>query len=220
MKLQIPDIAYEGLKLLSKMTKKEAKAVFDILENVEPDMNWESLRIQIEKSGKPGGENAIAVLDAIKGLYDLRLRNEQTVSQLVSDVVESVRASEIAKEVKPDVLTPRLEKALSFNKTLGITAKAENVMFEHQNVYVESRILTDLRPIFFENEVASIAANSIIHNLRITYLEDNGLKKAVFAMDSDDLVKLEEVIKRAKQKEKAIRLNCKKTETPCLEGRK
>lgn len=216
MKLKIPEIAIDGLRLLNEMDDGELKRVFNLIENLEPEMNWEALRIQISNKDE-GKENAIKVFEAIRGLYDFRLVTNKTIEDLVAEVVESATEDEILKDsIKKERFPDRLKRALSFYNSLGITAKAENVMSEHQNVFVDGRILTDLRPIFSEEIEEDKPVTTVIHNLRVTYFSDNNLKKMVFALDYEDLDKLEEIIMRAKSKEKRLKDICSESEIKCL----
>jgi len=217
MKLKIPGIAIEGLIRLFAMNDDEANVVFELLGSIKPEMNWESLRAKIV--AKPSGtEDAVKVFEAIKGLYELKLRIDQPIEDLVSDVVESAMENEALKDIISDKkkLSDRLISALSFNRTLGITAKAENVMSEHQNVYIDGRILTDLRPVFCEEIDEDKPVTTIIHNLIINYLADDIMKKMVFALDSNDLDKLEKIIARAKSKERVLKQICTDSSLTCL----
>lgn len=217
MKLKIPDIAIEGLRLLNEMNDEEVYRVFEIIENLEPEMNWQALRSQISNKDEDR-ENVIRVFEAIRGLYDFRLRTDKPIGELVTEVIESALEDETLKSKINDKekFSERLNRALSFNNSLGITAKAENVMSEHQNVFVESKILTDLRPIFSEEIDEDNPVTTIIHNLRITYFADNNMKSMVFALDSEDIDKLEEIIARARSKEKRLKEICSASEIKCL----
>jgi len=211
MKLKIPDIAIDGLIRLYEMNDDEFQRVHDILESVKPEMNWKSLRAQI------ADEDSQKIFEAIRGLYDFRLRTNKPIGELVTEVVESAMEDETLKNEISDKgkFSERLNRALLFNP-LGITAKAENVMSEHQNVFVESRILTDLRPIFSEDIDESEPVTTIIHNLSINYFADGTMKKMVFALDSEDLDKLGEIIERAKSKEKRLKDICSASQIKCL----
>ena len=216
MDLQIPEIAIDGLQLLLQMEDNRFNSVLDILSAVKPEMNWELLRTQITD------EDAIKVFEAVRGLYSFRLIQEQTIEQITMDVIASMKEHDAFKSgIDSEKLKIRLGKILSLHKSLGITAKAKNVMTEQQNIYIESRILTDLRPVFCEEIEEEIPATVVIHNLRIEYSSDKGFnKKMVFAMDSKDLIKLEKTIERAKEKEKVLRKKCDIAGIKCLKDKK
>ena len=97
-------------------------------------------------------------------------------------------------------------KFLECEDSVGITAKALNVMVDHGRIFRDVRILTDFRPVFRSNPSQPPAAAVIIHTLKIEYKADHLDKEFFVALDSRDIDRLERLIKRAKLKEKALKV--------------
>ena len=79
---------------------------------------------------------------------------------------------------------------------------------ESNNVFLSSRIITDIRPIFSLNINETPKAGVVIHNLHIHFSSsDEGAHRDVyFALDSADILALEGLIKRAKDREASLKM--------------
>jgi hypothetical protein len=105
-------------------------------------------------------------------------------------------------------LRERLIMLLSIEKTVGIIAKAGELLYTYPIVYQSARILTDVRPVFSSEKEPTPIASVISHTLVVDTSEGDteGRAKRIFiALDSEDLTDLKRVIERASQKEAALR---------------
>ncbi len=91
-------------------------------------------------------------------------------------------------------------------ESLTITAKIGALAVERPNLVIDTRIVTDLRPIFGE-EIGKGAKGSLItHTLRIHHLDSQQQHVTTgFAFDPRDLGKLRRVLTRAKDKETRLK---------------
>ncbi len=88
---------------------------------------------------------------------------------------------------------------------IRFTAKALALSADHENLYVDARIITDVRPVFPE-DTSSIVAAVITDHLRINYYDcKDELNSIYMAMDQSDLIALREEISRALEKNKSMR---------------
>src|SRR5262249_12235531 len=94
---------------------------------------------------------------------------------------------------------------LACELSLGAVAKARDIIYENDRVFVDGRILTDLRPVFRANASDPPLAGVVVHTLRITYCSSEGHRRFYAVLDLDDLKKLKTVIERAIQKDNTIR---------------
>src|ERR1035438_229170 len=119
---------------------------------------------------------------------------------------------------KGRILNSRLQKLLSFDKTLAVTSKAYDVLTEHAHTFCRARIISDIRPVF-TNTVESANGAVIIHNLQIGFHEggDGEHKEFYVALDTDDIQALKEVVIRAEKKTIALRSILKSSSVPYLE---
>jgi hypothetical protein len=95
---------------------------------------------------------------------------------------------------------------LSAEGTIGIAAKAGELLFEQQLVFCAARTLTDVRPVFDES-AQRIQVYMPFHTLAITCHEASEKRHVHFyiAMDSGDVARLKEQLDRAEKKERLMR---------------
>jgi len=96
--------------------------------------------------------------------------------------------------------------ALGLEGTVGTAAKAGYVMTQHERIFAGARILTDVRPIFHLDVSEKPNSAVIIHMMRITH-RDNSENKMdqCFALDSNDIRTLKQLVDRALKKEETLR---------------
>lgn len=89
---------------------------------------------------------------------------------------------------------------------LYYAAKANDLMFEYPNVFINAKVITDIRPIFNIKIEEAPIAGLVIHNLHIHYRGDRETehKDIYIALDSDDLKSIKDAIIRAEKKEKSL----------------
>jgi hypothetical protein len=80
-----------------------------------------------------------------------------------------------------------------------ITIKAIDLSYEFANLLQESRIITDIRPIFNE-EADTIEGSVVTFTLRLNFLNAGQYESLSIAVDAADLEILESQCKRALQK--------------------
>jgi hypothetical protein len=100
--------------------------------------------------------------------------------------------------------------ALSLERTLGTAVKAGVVQTQHERIFCDARIMTDIRPIFHFDVSEKPESALLIHMLRITQRNsrDSGGRATddlYFALDTNDIKVLESIVDRALEKEKTLR---------------
>lgn len=79
--------------------------------------------------------------------------------------------------------------------------KGFELLYEYDQVFLGSRILTDIRPVFGDDVDSGPKFALIVHSLRIDLRKYGTDHREYFAMDSDDLISLRNDIDRALEKE-------------------
>ncbi|MBA7656344.1 hypothetical protein ES703_64268 [subsurface metagenome] len=105
------------------------------------------------------------------------------------------------------------------DESFGLINKALQLYSEYQNLFLDARILTDLRPIFKSNLKEGPAGGIIVHNLKVIYQSkhDSRSQEIFLALDSADLDTLIKVLERAKEKAENL-YNCiDQNIFPCIE---
>ena len=122
-------------------------------------------------------------------------------------VAEGVSASPLL-ELEADerkILMERLKRLLEAD-AIRFAAKAFGVLTDYDNVFVQARVLTDVRPVFADDAADTPAAAVIVNTLRIDhYAPDSSLVSFHVALDRDELLALRKVIDRGLEKTEGMK---------------
>lgn len=132
--------------------------------------------------------------------------------------------------ISPDVLVESLRTSFKVDEPgTGITgllqskvvqrfAKALTLRNEYERIVTDTRILTDIRPIFDDDEdEPNVEAAIVNHTLRFSYTSGDGDHEIHFALDAADLTKLTAQIERALKKDKASQVLTETAEVVVLQ---
>lgn len=100
--------------------------------------------------------------------------------------------------LKPAVAT------LLDSESVALVAKAFRLQFDQVDILTESRIVTDLRPIFDQSAGKPLAA-IVCHSLRLTYSEGGRAQQVALALDTRDIEQLRALCERALRKVDALK---------------
>jgi hypothetical protein len=114
-------------------------------------------------------------------------QSDLTDELFLNDVMDLLKEQKInsSSKTKDD-----LKKLLSLKSPIDYSRKINGLFFDRQNVLVNSRIITDVRPVFNLDQVDDFKSTLVIHNLKIEYHENDEHKYAYFAIDKEELQKL------------------------------
>jgi hypothetical protein len=200
--LTIPDRHKEGVIKLQNLDE----GVIDIL------------RAAIKKaSSLPGPDRASSIItlaseanveepaliaETIDALYAVKSTKDVSVEEFVRDVCDA-----IGTKINRDKLTKNLLALLSVDEA-ELAAKALDLQTEDERTFCpDSRILTDLRPVFGVNVSEGPKAMVIVHILKLGYHRTgSGRHRNVYvSLDAEDLKTLRSMIDRAEEKAKSLR---------------
>jgi len=111
-------------------------------------------------------------------------------------------------------LLERLSTLIKAKGVIEVVAKARDVITDNQRVFLETRILTDLRPVFDVETLEEPAGAVIIHNLKLVFSESFVSREFFLTLDESDLERLEFEISRARRKADALKHVWHKTKIP------
>jgi len=219
--LMIPKIGERALASFIKLSDGEIAALKEAVKNAQPAFSVAQLAGQISSDVGLPAEQIGELIGVLASLY-LAAKVDRSVPlhTFSEDVCKALDRSGNPELKLSEAVVPKfrqdIEEFLSFDESLGVTAKALGVMTEHEHVFRAARILTDLRPVFQPDPNEPPAAAVIIHNLKIRYLEGSGPKEFFVALDSNDLRELQAVVERAAKKEASLRSIADRIELRCL----
>jgi hypothetical protein len=157
-----------------------------------------------------GPDIASLLSDAAAAIFSLLVTieaNEYQPLELINDVCNAVLADKTFAsfdESSQETLRERLRIFLEHEGRISLSIKAADLSTEGTNVFLNSRILSDIRPIFDSKVENGIIGAVVVHSLKIEYQEGNFRKEFYVTLDNLDLRKLSEDISRAVAKSKVI----------------
>lgn len=204
-KVRIPEEYKNGFKLFISLSNKDKDAVIKIIAEKPVSTKGSEFAIDISKKIKLDYSSVLEIVEAITSLSFAR-ENVNGHNKFVQGVVEALEDPEY--ETSPKSLS-ELYKAFStlfsVKSTYHITDKARALTFQRENLLLNTRVITDIRPIFSDDDDCQIEGEVILHTLKIASQKGYNHDTIYFALDSDDLAELKVQIERAERKESNIR---------------
>jgi hypothetical protein len=139
-------------------------------------------------------------------LYHIREVANVELPVFIDDIIEGVQYGnydDINLQVDYDLLKRKLETFLDIRK-LKLISKSTIVQRDGERLYCESKILSDIRPIFDDDPSVMPSGAVITHTLKITYHTGTDRQELHVVLNSEELELLHEVIARAQTKEKTL----------------
>lgn len=205
--LRVPAQQRKALQTFIALSKDSTEALRRALQDAKPTLTPARLARQIEKKVDIPFTDIREILQLIASLLITVYISKKAKEATAADVARAISDEKLTgRELTPDEIDDLRSKLLSFFQLqiLGITAKAADVLLQHKNVFTNARVLTDVRPIFSEEDLSPVAC-VIIHHLEIETYTDRSRVSYFATLDIDDLKKLRTVLDRAIQKEAALR---------------
>jgi hypothetical protein len=217
---QIPKHYYQAVTELILLNEDQISQFKKVLQQLPILLSREKLISSTSKRlndiGITHGEGIVTFIASLHSL--LEEVDEDIRQQVLDDILDFVEKEPELPSLSDEnkkVFIDRLSELLEASNALNIAAKAANVITENEHVFLESRILSDIRVIFQNLETIPTEA-VIIHNLRITYRQGDDKKEFFVALDNSDLAKLGKQILRAELKLKSIEKILRKAEVDHL----
>ena len=101
---------------------------------------------------------------------------------------------------------------------MEILAKASVIVADHDCVFLQTRVLTDVRAIFGPDPEALPSGAAVTHMLAIAYQHNGNRESFYLALSSGDIAKLVDTLNRALSKEKGLKKLLEKANVPFLES--
>ncbi len=210
MAFRVPLEQIGYIKKFLELPDERIDGFLDALKKADPKFNVNDLAAEISGSldvPPPLADGIVRVLASIYLTRDLQTPIEMFVDR---EVFATLKGAQAFPPELFHIQWRRFRKflvgALSLERSLGTTAKAGPVLTQHERIFAGARIMTDLRPIYHLDVSEKPDAAVIIHMLRITQRDNFGQHSAeYFALDSNDLKAMKELIERAEKKEKTLK---------------
>jgi hypothetical protein len=198
----IPDAGREPLRELATLSEEQVSTLVGALEKIRRVTTPGKLI----KLAAPDVKDVREFPGIVGALVNLRViidTEDFSLSQVAAGVAaEAKRSKLIAEEQQADALRTRLKRLLSL-RSVTITSKAFALFYEHRAPFSSARLLSDVRPVFFDEEgQPQLVGSILVHTLKIDCI---GQETYFVALRPQHLRRLQESIERAIQKEERIR---------------
>jgi hypothetical protein len=214
---RIPDRYRAGLAKINALPIEKVEAIAAALGKASVTSRKE-LIAAVEQASEQGSEDAEAVVTSLQSLYIFKASAESPVTQFVPVVIGAMQSSGIKELVVSDdakpVLATKLTLLLSLS-SLERFSKIQQIKADHQSIFYDAKILTDLRPLFDDPKEQPLGA-IVTHTLKIICHEAGEHKELYFSLDAEDIRTLQKIAERAADKMSSLQVLLKSANIPDL----
>lgn len=220
-KIQIPKPIEAGLAELFNLSDDVRLQLISEMSKHEPTLKLKTLVSNIKaKLGEIADQDIESIVSTIASLSFARMSMEKSVSEFSSDIVEALEESELKPQSLDDnsraPFTRHIAELLDI-PAIRISSKSDELLHQHEHALSKVRIITDIRPVFGGESTGAPEAAVLIHMLKITYIQEDGLKDFFVAMDSNDIKLLRDALDRAEKKAESLKSVLNKSNIFCVE---
>ncbi len=205
----IPERFKKGFAILSKTPKSVIEDIANILKNLPIGIGIDNIAEKIKLDIRDEIRES-DIDEIIKTLFSLvGFNNENTIdfTEFVNEITKSYSDESDLDESSLKLLNSNVISLYSSSQSIKMTLKANNLSGEFEKLFLDCRVLSDIRIIFSENLDDANQSAVIVHQLKLDYVKHGETQQTFFALDSNDLRKLKISIERALDKDKNIREN-------------
>jgi hypothetical protein len=207
--LDIPEPYRPGLVIIANLSPPQFEELVSALQRAPECSTAKDLSAWLTPEVKSISSSDVPkVIEALTSLYRVKVRTEIPAEIVARDVVYTMRESGIPELVAAnDTAQQQLAKLLSQASLNVLETKAKELRSEYEHTLCDSRIFTDIRPVFGGNVGDAPSTMLIVHTLRLGYHDEHESRhrELHIALNSEDLKALRAVIERAEVKEKTLR---------------
>lgn len=217
--LRIPPHYREGIRAIANLDDGEVAQLAQSLRETPERLAPERLARDVQEAVPSLREDAHEAVEALVSLIALLEEDEAAVEELAHDVARS-EDLEIG-DTEREELAQRMSVLLRL-PPLVLAARAYDIASEHERVFHDARIITDIRPVFGASVSEGPRAALISAMLKVEwhpYSRGGSLDSEFFALDSADLIRLREVVDRALDKIASLEQFIGRTSLPYWEYR-
>lgn len=199
--LKIPPQYNVGIRLIIKTDEPVFNKLLNAITEVHPSVDINNLSLEISPKIEELSINDLQeILRTIRSIYSLRNRENIKNNEIIRGLINAVSTDESFSDLSAEELTvfeDRLNELFVIDGCISISSEAITLLQEYEHIFSNSRIVTDVRPIFKTEKKEGIAGALVVHNLRIAYQDASGIKEFYVALDSNDVKNLYEQLSQS-----------------------
>jgi hypothetical protein len=206
----VPEYIANDLSILALASDEVAEKIYEKLAQIpvkvfQKDAVKAAIASVTELGGLGGGLSA-TLPDVLLSLYIRMINVHQDPRSFTQELISKLKLDfpDLFNDETCTKLSRVLAKLLAIE---GIRASqtAASLLEDHERLFVDARVLTDIRPIFEPDAGVPPKSAVVIHNLKLAvYSTDH--QEIYLALDNADLDSLIETLQRAKAKGEQLRV--------------
>jgi hypothetical protein len=217
----IPDDARDAVKNFIELPDGAAQKFVAALKDCSPTLMVTDLAAVVAKSSGLSEGDARKFLRMLGSMSRSRAGSGQTIEQFVSGLRATLAEQRILDPETLERQWLRVSKHIAAAlrlKAIEISSKALSVLTSNERVLCHTRILSDIRPVFADDDLEPSAC-LILHQLKIVYHVNEDYETTTdmyVTLEHTDLERLKSVVDRALKKHVKMVAIAKKSEMPVL----
>lgn len=209
VRLQIPPHYETGLIKLRNLDEESFREIISALVETSPVFEPETLVSVLAPHIRTMPESDVeAIVGTLTSLFRAQTYLDLSTSELVEYVCEAMRESgNESLKLSEEEYAPFQKRLSDFFAIEALTypAKVNEIVSDHDRVFVHARILTDIRPIFGPKTEEPPKGAAIVHMLNVAYQQGRKQEKLYIALDAQDIRSLISTLQRALSKEDSLK---------------
>jgi hypothetical protein len=195
---------FDVARYLSGLTREKRAALLTGLRSTMPSINIWQFASNVAKRADLDDADVHKLCLEFSSYFRL-VNDDPKFFQAVPNYVATGYAEPV-EEPKGSVAELRdfVREILQCDRSLGVTLKANEVMWREERVYNAGAITTEVRPIYGTDPADTPENAVIVHQLRLAYRTAGSEASLFVAMNLEQLVALQRVLERAIQKENTL----------------
>lgn len=206
----IPEHQQSALIRIRELSDGAFDQFIRALENVEPTAKSADLFENVKRQAPDlmAIEDLRSALSTLYSLYNLRAMVDVSSTHFIRDLLRAIQDSgnEHLKfsDTEKGAFEERLVRLMDIGP-LNLSSKAFMLQREHEHLFHDVQLFTDLRPVFGANPSEEPIGMVLAYTLKVVYHGARQHEELYIALDSDDVAKLKSVIERAETKAETLK---------------
>lgn len=200
--VRIPARFRAPLERLATANAAERAGVREALRQAPPFSSSYDLEAAVAEGAQIEDDDAKSIIWALLSFASQLDSWEGESGEVARD---AARSNDLALDEDARVALTELLTELVTAEGLLTSAKASDVITEHEHMFSGVRVLTDLRPIFGEEASAEPAGMAIMSTMKIGHYTNGRERSLYLALDAEDLKQVRDAIDRALDKTESLR---------------
>lgn len=200
--MRVPPAQRVALTALARREAAHSDRVLEVIEGMPPYLPAAELARRVAEATDLSPAEADGLVRASLSLATQTKYHGWSAEEIAKGVAASSDLE--LDQTDRATVEPYLQRLVAA-EAIRSTARAVDLQTDHERLYHDARVLTDIRPVFGGNPDEAPTGAVVNEVLKLEYWEGNEFKHVYVALDRNDLVQLKKVIDRAITKTDALR---------------